>query len=111
MTFEQVLALGNQGLTLDQITQIGKIFDNQNVTVAPVAPVAPVATVAPVAPVAPVAQTKDNQTDSQILAEIQKLQQTMAANAILQTQMPQEQSIEDMIATVIAPPAPMEGVK
>ena len=97
MDMNDILTLAKAGFNA---TQIAALMQTQT-------PVAPIAPIAPIAPVPPVTPPQTAYATDPILAEIQKLTGAMQANAILNSNLPQNvQNTESILAAIINPPTP-----
>ena len=110
MNIADVVTLARAGFTADQIARM-------YATPAPVAPVAPasVAQVAPApvaqvapAPVAqvapaPVAQVAPAPDNNPVMEQLKMLTNTLQANAILNSNQPKPETVDDILASIINP--------
>jgi hypothetical protein len=102
MKMEDVLALAKAGFTAAQIAALSQATNTQPTTPPVTQPTTPPVT-QPTTP--PVTQP----TNDPVLAEIQKLAGFMQASNILNSnQQPPVQSTEDILASIINPPAATE---
>ena len=102
MNSNDILTLAKAGFTA---TQISALIQMQ--TAQPVQQAQPIQQVQPVQPVQQVQQVQPLQQvqADPIMAQLEKLTGALQANALLQTNMPQQQqSTDDILATIINPP-------
>lgn len=112
MTIEQILQLSQAGFTAEQITALAPLMAQQAPAPAP----APAPTPAPAQAPAPAptpapeptpAPTTAPATLDSVLAQLAQLTTTIQASNIAQTQQPAQPVVkpEDILASIIAPPA------
>lgn len=114
MNINDIIALSRAGFNSEQIAQMAQLEAQQpaaqapDPTPAPAAPTAPAAPAAPAAPTAPAAPAPDNQSSFEaIMAAIGGLKTQLQQQAIQTAQQPAQKqpTAEDMLATIINPPA------
>lgn len=96
MQTSDILTLAKAGFTAEQIAALASVA-------APAEPAAPVAPAAPATPEAPAAPAADPVFDK-LLAQMQGLTQAVQSNGIMQSAQPQQQTAEDVLASIINPP-------
>ena len=102
MNIADVVTLARAGFTAEQIARMyatpAPVAQVAPAPVAQVAP-APVAQVAP-APVAQVAPAPDN---NPVMEQLKMLTNTLQANAILNSNQPKPETVDDILASIINP--------
>jgi len=106
MTVDDILTLARQGFTAQQITAMAQA---QQAAPAPAADPQPVPAPAPPAPApapadpAPAPQPAPD-ASQQILQKLGVLTDAIQASAILNSQQPKQETADDILAAIIAPP-------
>ena len=97
MQKEDIIALARAGFTVEQIAAIAQQPDNPAPVEAPAAP-APAQTAPAPAPVQPAPGMDD------VLKKLGVLTEAIQSSAILNSSQPKEESPDDILAAIIAPP-------
>ena len=89
MNFDDILTLARAGFTAEQISKISQLHQLSQ-------PVQPVRPVQPVQPVQP---------ENDFAAQLAALTAAIHANGILGSEQPKQETAEDILASIINPPA------
>lgn len=110
MNANDILTLAKAGFNATQIAALMQISNAPVPAPAPTPVPAPVPAPVPTPIPAPVSTPVSTPNTDPILAQIEKLQTMMQANAIINSSLPpQQQTTEDILANIINPPKPTEN--
>ena len=101
MNIQDILALARAGFSREEIAAIAR--GSENLTPAPEATPEPAPSPAPAPAPAPTGG-QDNAQLQALLAQVGELTQTIRANAVIGSKQPPQETAEDIIAAIIAPP-------
>ena len=107
MEIKDILTLARAGFTAEQISRFAAISQPAQPVqpVQPAQPVQPVQPAQPVQPVQPAQPVQPVQQENDFAAQLAALTAAIHANGILGSEQPKQETAEDILASIINPPA------